>query len=261
LEYLKKGEHIMLLLLSPAKTLDFSGVGRLEGLTQPRFEQQTEDLVAVLKGMSAEELSRLMDISAKLASENVGRYKDFVKQVEKACIRAFKGDVYVGLQASGFDEGDMAFAQASVRILSGLYGLLRPLDGIRPYRLEMGTQMSVGGNKNLYTYWGDRVTKLIDSDVVEYGHKAIINLASEEYFGVVKPSLLSVPIYKMTFKDGLAKGDLKVISFFAKKARGMMTRFAIKNRLCEVGDLRQFEEGGYGYDETLSTEFEYVFVR
>jgi cytoplasmic iron level regulating protein YaaA (DUF328/UPF0246 family) len=202
-----------------------------------------------------------MDISAKLASENVGRYKDFVKQVEKACIRAFKGDVYVVCRQVVLTRGIWLLRRQVCVFYRGCMGCLRPLDGIRPYRLEMGTQMSVGGNKNLYAYWGDRVTKLIDSDVVEYGHSAIINLASEEYFGVVKPSQLSVPIYKMTFKDGLAKGDLKVISFFAKKARGMMTRFAIKNRLCEVGDLRQFEEGGYGYDETLSTEFEYVFVR
>lgn len=253
----------MIVLLSPAKSLDFKPA-QVTTHTLPRFLKQSQELVKVMRQHSAAELRQLMDISAAIADLNVQRYKQFsfpfTSQNSKAAILAFKGDVYQGLQVEDLNEQDLAFAQRHVRILSGLYGLLRPMDLIQPYRLEMGTKLRFKSYDDLYDYWGDQLTQTINHDLAEVKGKIILNLASQEYFAAVKPALLQGRLITIKFLE-LRDDEYKFISFNAKKARGIMCRYIIRNRISKAEDLYAFREKGYRHHPELSSEDEWVFVK
>lgn len=254
----------MLLLLSPAKTLDYSDP-KTELHDQPRLLSDSQPLIDILKDKSESELMELMKISEDLATLNRERYEDFETPFDlsnaKQSILAFKGDVYVGLGAEDFSEEDLQFAQGQIRILSGLYGLLRPLDLMQPYRLEMGTKLQNKRGKNLYEYWGARITELLNADLNANGQdKSVINLASREYFSAVKPGKLAGKLYQIDFKEH--RGDqYKIIAVYAKKARGMMARFAVKNRIASPEGLKSFDMDGYSFNSELSEPQHFVFTR
>lgn len=253
----------MLLLISPAKTLNFDPTD-LKKKSKPRFLSESQALIDILKKKSPANIKKLMSVSDKIAELNVERYHSFktpfnLKNAKQAVL-AFRGDVYIGLEADSFDEADLEFAQQHLRILSGLYGLLKPLDLMQPYRLEMGTALSNGHGKNLYTFWGDKITETINKDVKSSKSKAVINLASKEYFSAVKPKLLKADLYNIQFKEE-RNGKFKIISFSAKKARGMMAQFVIKNKLTNPEDLIGFDMDGYCYNEELSSERDMVFTK
>ncbi|WP_296700734.1 peroxide stress protein YaaA, partial [Algoriphagus sp.] len=218
-------------------------------------------LVRLMKKKSANEISGLMDISDSLATLNKERYKTFQKEYNfensKQALLAFKGDVYTKIDVDQYDESDFEFAQEHLRILSGLYGLLKPLDLIQPYRLEMGTKLENRKGKNLYEFWDKKIAKAINK--VAQG-ETIVNLASQEYFKAVDQKSLKSPLVTIHFKE-YKDDSYKVIGFFAKQARGMMTNFAIKNRITEPQDLKSFNQEGYEYSENLSSETDWVFVR
>ncbi len=254
----------MLLLLSPAKTLDFSEPAT-ELYEQPRMLQDSKALVKILRKQSESDLMELMNISEDLATINRERYQDFETPFDlsnaKQSLLAFKGDVYVGLGAEDFSQADLQFAQQQLRILSGLYGVLRPLDLMQPYRLEMGTKLKNERGKNLYEYWGDRITSLLNEDLNANGQdKSVVNLASKEYFSAVDPELLEGRLYQIDFKEH-RDGKYKIIAVYAKKARGMMARYAVKNRVAAPEGLKGFNEGGYAFNEALSSEQHFVFTR
>ncbi len=253
----------MLLLVSPAKTLDFEPA-ELQEHSQPRLLEKSEALADLLSEKSQEELMDLMSISEDLAELNRKRYEQFhtpfTLDNAKQAVLAFKGDVYAGMEADSFTAEELQFAQDHLRILSGLYGLLRPLDLMQPYRLEMGTRMENHRGKNLYEFWGDDITDLINHDLQETSAKAVINLASKEYFSAVQPGRLKGELYDIQFKE-LRKDKYKVIAFYAKKARGMMCRYAIKNKLTEPEQLKSFDMDGYAYNEELSDGRTFVFTR
>lgn len=257
----------MLTLLSPAKTLDFEKEPVTTIHTQADLLENAEYLVKKLRKLSVAKIGKLMSISEKLAELNHQRYTNFqppfTLQNAKQAVLAFKGDVYIGLDAENFSEADFEFAQSHLRILSGLYGLLRPLDLIQPYRLEMGTRFKVTPAKdNLYKYWDTKITQKINETLETFPkeEQVLVNLASNEYFKAVKPKLLKGSILTPIFKD-FKNGQYKVISFFAKKARGSMTRFIIQNRITQVKDLKGFDTDGYSFHEGMSKEQEWVFVR
>jgi len=253
----------MLLLVSPAKTLDFSPTEN-KNFTQPRFMTESKNLVNVLRKKSAGDLKELMHISDKLADLNHGRYQDFKTPFDrvnaKQSILAFKGDVYTGLNVDDFTGDDLEFSQQCLRILSGLYGILRPMDLMQPYRLEMGTKLQNEKGKNLYEFWGDKITKILNKDLAAKDNKAVINLASQEYFKSVKLDELEGKLYNVHFKEE-RNGKLKIIAFSAKKARGMMCRYIIKNRIKTVEGMKAFAEDNYLFNDELSTETEYYFTR
>lgn len=253
----------MIAIVSPAKRLDFETP--YEGQTsQPRFAKQTEALAKVMKTKQADQLRSLMGISQQLADLNVRRFQQFEAEPQppkaKPAAFAFQGDVYQGLAANDFDEQDRAFAQAHFRILSGLYGLLRPLDLIQPYRLEMGTDLPVAEAKNLYEFWGDQIADLLMQDLDQQGDQLLINLASAEYFKAVKPKKLHCQVIQVDFQE-LKNGQYKVIAIHAKKARGMMARFMIKNRIRQLDDLKAFDMAGYRFDPEVSKANKLVFRR
>lgn len=256
-------KQVMLLLVSPAKTLDF-GAAEVKQYSQPRLLEKSETLADLLREKSEQDLMDLMNISGDLAELNRKRYEQFhtpfTLENAKQAVLAFKGDVYAGMQADSFSSEELEFAQGHLRILSGLYGLLRPLDLMQPYRLEMGTRMQNPNGKNLYEFWGEDITDLINHDLQETGAKAVVNLASKEYFSAVQPGRLNGKCYDIEFKE-LRKGKYKVIAFYAKKARGMMCRYAIKNHLSEPDQLRGFDMDGYSFNEELSGDNTYVFTR
>ncbi|MCG8328212.1 MAG: peroxide stress protein YaaA [Chitinophagales bacterium] len=253
----------MILLVSPAKTLDFSERHGRDN-TQPRLLEQSQELVDILKVKSTNSLKKLMNISETLADLNYQRYQEyhtpFNTENAKQAVLAFKGDVYTGLGAEDFNEEDLDFAQDHFRILSGLYGLLRPKDLIQPYRLEMGTKLKSKKGKNLYEYWGDKITNLLNEDLRATGGKYVINLASIEYFSAVQPDQLEAELYDIQFKEK-RNGKYKIISFFAKKARGMMSRYAIVNRISHPSELKAFDEDNYEFNEELSEGNTFVFTR
>lgn len=254
----------MLALISPAKTLDFETPPTTEFSSQPQFLQDSEQLIKVARKHAPHQLSSLMGISDKLGQLNFDRFakwhRPFNSDNAKQALLAFKGDVYTGLAAENFGEREFEFAQQHLRILSGLYGLLRPMDLIQPYRLEMGTSLSNPKGDNLYQFWGARITEALNRDLASLAQPVIVNLASNEYFRSVQPAKLDAPVITPVFKDW--KNDrYKIISFYAKKARGMMSAFMIRERLSRAEDLKQFTEGGYRYDAALSTEGEWVFTR
>ena len=254
----------MLIVISPAKTLDFTTPSSLKNPTQPQFLARSEQLIETLRGFDPEQLSELMSISPKLGElnwhYNLNWSRPFTRKNAKAAILAFRGDVYRGLDADSFTTADLNYAQKHLRILSGLYGLLRPLDLIQPYRLEMGTALKnrVGGN--LYAYWGDDITQALNDDLRQSTEPVLINLASEEYFKAVRPKILAGTVITPHFKERKDNG-YKVVSFFAKKARGMMSAYILKNRIREPSAIKRFTMDGYRYNESLSQVADWVFTR
>ncbi len=224
------------------------------------FEKESTVLIKDLKKLKSIELQKLMKVSPKIAELNTERFNNwklpFTSENAKAAIFAFKGDVYTGLDAESLSKKEIEFAQAHLSILSGLYGLLRPLDLMQAYRLEMGTKYGTSKGKDLYEFWADKITHEINSRE----EKTILNLASNEYFKAVNKKKLKAEIISPIFKDE-KNGVLKVISFFAKKARGMMTRFIIQNHITNVEEIKNFNLGGYAFNESLSTDKEWVFTR
>jgi uncharacterized protein len=253
----------MLALISPAKKQDFSPNTTNLSHSQPLFGKQTQELMATLRNMHEDGLIELMKVSPKLAKLNVQRFKAFSKahSIESArqAALAFQGDTYVGLDAQSMSLEDWSFANDHLAILSGLYGFLRPLDLIQAHRLEMGTRLETSHGKNLYTFWADAPTKQINIATQSQNSPWVINLASQEYFKVVRQELLHAPLLTPVFKEN-RDGQLKVIGIKAKKARGMMARFIIKNRLLEPEKLKTFNAGGYHFRNDLSNEQEWVFV-
>jgi len=254
----------MLILLSPAKTLDMETPARVSNLSQPGFMDDSAKLVTSLKRYRKRKLGELMNISESLAETNVERFESWQPPFDadnaKPAIQAFRGDVYIGLDADTLKKRDLEFAQNHLRILSGLYGVLRPLDLMQAYRLEMGTALKTRRGKNLYEFWGDRITNSLNDELNEMKKPAVVNLASNEYFKSVKPAKLQAPLLSPVFKDE-KNGDYKIISFFAKKARGSMARFLIQSRSKEVEAVKDYAELGYRYSAKLSSEGQPVFLR
>jgi uncharacterized protein len=259
----------MLVLISPAKTLDFTTSSPIKRFSQPDFLAETEKLVKQLRRLSPTEISALMKISDKLGELNAERFDAWQPAFEdtnaKQALLAFQGDVYQGMAADSFQSEDFDFAQEHLRILSGLYGVLRPLDLIQPYRLEMGTKLAhtklqdLSAN-TLYDFWADKLTRSLNQQLAQLNQNIIVNLASNEYFTAIKPKLLQGEVITPMFKDW-KNGQYKIISFYAKKARGMMASYIIKNRIQDPEKLKGFAEAGYGYNEELSKEKNLVFTR
>ena len=254
----------MLLLISPAKTLDFDTSAPTTEFTQADFLKQSKQLISELRVLSPQNISALMNISDKLGELNFDRFAKwktpFKTTNAKQALFAFQGDVYMGMQANTFSADDIEFAQQHLRILSGLYGLLRPLDLIQAYRLEMGTGFTNSLGKNLYEFWGDSITKKLNKQLKELNSSTVINLASHEYFSAVKPKLLNAKIITPIFKD--KKNDhYKIISFFAKKARGMMSAYIIQHRISDANLIKRFSTGGYSFNPDMSNDSEWVFTR
>ena len=254
----------MLIVLSPAKRLDFTEPVPSLRVTQPDFQGETETLIELLKTYTPRRLRNLMNISADLATLNHERFaawhSPFTSDNAKPAVLAFKGDVYLGLQAETYSKPDLNWAQKHLRILSGLHGVLRPLDLMQPYRLEMGTGLKNPRGKNLYDFWGDRVTDALNEALAKQRSKLLVNLASKEYFGVVQPERLAGKLIDVTFKDQ-KNGKYKIISFFAKKARGTMASYIVKNRVSDLEGLTGFNDDGYYYVPDQSSEHELVFYR
>lgn len=252
----------MKIVISPAKSLDLESTIPTQNFSQPQFIGQAEKLSNELKKKSPKSLGELMSISQKLSELNWQRNQDwkvpFTNENARQAVFAFKGDVYIGLDAYSIPENKLDQLNDKLRILSGLYGLLKPLDFIQPYRLEMGTKLKVGRKDNLYQFWDTQVTDALNSEMLK--DEVLVNLASNEYYKVIKPKLINGPIITPQFKD-YKNGKLKIISFFAKKARGMMVRYIIDNNIENSEALKGFDYGGYGYSEELSTDKEFVFVR
>ena len=254
----------MLAIISPAKTLDFESAVKNFPVSQPYFTDYSEQLIEVCRKLSPQDLSSLMSISDKLAGLNAARFAEWTKihneNNSRAALFAFKGDVYTGLDADSLSKDDVAFAQSHLRMLSGLYGLLKPLDLMQPYRLEMGTKLANPKGKDLYAFWGNVITQAVQQAIDEQGDNVLINLASDEYYKSVKENQLKAKIIKPVFLDNKS-GKYKVISFYAKKARGLMCRYLIQNRLTDIEQLKEFDLGGYWFDSASSTETEFVFKR
>lgn len=253
----------MIYLLSPAKTLDYKSEAPSVRATMPRFLEHSAELAAIMKKLKPADLEKLMGISSKLAELNAERFDDwradYSKPEARQAILAFKGDVYQGLAVDVWGKADFAEAQKSIRILSGLYGILRPLDLMLPYRLEMGKKVSTERGTNLYHFWGNLLTESLNKDL-KGDNDAVINLASNEYFSAVKTKELKSPVITPVFKDW--KNDkYKIISFYAKKARGLMAAWAIQKKITKPADLKKFKVAGYSYDKTLSDETNWVFTR
>ena len=252
----------MLIVLSPAKSLDLDSPPTTATRTTPRFIDRAAELIQVLKPYSPAQVGALMAISDQLAVLNVTRYADWHPEHARArqALMSFDGDVYTGLDARTLDAAGLDYVQERVRILSGLYGLLRPLDGMHPYRLEMGTRLANPRGKDLYAFWGETITAALNEDLAAANATALVNLASEEYFKSVKPKLLDAPVIAPVFEDW-KNGKYKIISFFAKRARGMMARYAADNAITDPQQLKEFDVDGYAYDAGVSTEKEWVFRR
>ncbi len=253
----------MIVLLSPAKTLDYS-TSTMGTHTAPRLLKDSRKLVKVLKKKTAEDIKKLMKVSDNIANLNVERYRQFKTPFTitnaKQSLLAFKGDVYQGLDVDSFDEVDHEFAQAHLRILSGLYGILRPMDLMQPYRLEMGTKLKSDRYKNLYEFWDNRITKLINDDLKATEGDAIINLASKEYFHSVKTDLLKGQLIHIHFRE--KRGDqFKVIAFNAKKARGAMSKQIVKYKIIDPTHLKSLEVNGYIFREDMSDSTNYTFIK
>lgn len=254
----------MLMVISPAKTLDYQTPPATARYTHPEHLDHAQDLIALLRDLTPAQIAELMQLSDKLAGLNAARFAswtpDFSPDNAKQALLAFKGDVYTGLHAEDFDDADFAFAQQHLRMLSGLYGVLRPLDLMQPYRLEMGTKLANPRGKDLYAFWGGRISAWLDQALAEQGDRVLLNLASNEYFSAVKRKALNARIIDTEFRD-LKNGQYKIISFYAKKARGLMARHVIKQRLREPDALKDFDCQGYRYSAQHSTADKLVFLR
>lgn len=252
----------MKLVLSPAKSLDFESKIPISQNTEARFLKQSERLNRLLKKKSARSLSKLMSISANLGQLNYQRNQDwqlpFTNENARPAIYAFSGEVYRGLDAYNIPEDKVNTLQNTVRIISGLYGLLKPIDLIQPYRLEMGTKFPVGKNKNLYEFWRKTITESLNSELEE--DELFLNLASNEYFKAIDSKALKVPVVTASFKD-FKNGEYKMIMTFAKQARGFMARYIIDTNAKTIDDVKAFNYQGYNFSEPMSTENELVFIR
>ncbi len=252
----------MLIVLSPAKSLDLDTPPTTDRHTTPQFIDRAAELIRVLKDYSPAEVGALMSISDPLAVLNVTRYAGWRPDHSEArqAAMSFDGDVYTGLDARSLKPKGLDYLQEHVRILSGLYGVLRPLDRMHPYRLEMGTKLANPRGKDLYAFWGETVTGALNDAIAANGATALVNLASEEYFKSVKPKLLRVPVIVPVFEDW-KNGKYKIISFFAKRARGMMARYAAEKGILDPQKLKKFDVDGYAFDKAASSEKEWVFRR
>ena len=262
--YLTSETRAMLFVLSPAKKLDYDSALNVQTHTQPLFVKEAAALIKVLKVRSAAEVGELMDLSPALAKLNVDRYAawkpSFNQSNSRQAILAFNGDVYEGLEASTLKSKDLEWAQEHVAILSGLYGVLRPLDLMQPYRLEMGTKLDNPGGTNLYQFWAKTIAPYLNERLAKDKAPIIVNLASEEYFKSVDSKQLKARVIQCVFQDG--KGAAwKVVSFHAKRARGLMARFAIENRITKPEGLKKFDAEGYAFAADVSTEDKLVFRR
>lgn len=254
----------MLMLLSPAKTQDFDSSYHAPTHTKPTLWKHGKLLLGELQKQKTKDLEKLMGVSEKIASLNHDRFQNFAAsftvKTSKPCVHAFRGDVYRGLDAATLSEEELAYAQDHLRILSGLYGLLKPLDLIQPYRLEMKTKMKNERGKDLYTFWGDLLTKELNKALKDRPHKVVLNLASNEYFNALQPKDFNAPTVSPAFKE-YKNGNYKILSMFAKVARGTMARWVIQNGIENPKDLKKFKEDGYKYNKDLSTEAQPVFTR
>jgi len=254
----------MLMVISPAKTLDYETPPVTPRYTQPEHLDHAQDLIALLRDFSPAQIAELMHLSDKLAGLNAARFGSwtpaFTPENAKQALLAFKGDVYTGLDAERFDEADFDFAQRHLRMLSGLYGVLRPLDLMQPYRLEMGTKLANPRGKDLYAFWGERISGWLNDALAAQGDDVLLNLASNEYFGAVKRNALKARVIDTEFRD-LKNDQYKIISFYAKKARGLMARYVIRERLTDLHGLKDFNDQGYRYSVERSTADKLVFLR
>jgi cytoplasmic iron level regulating protein YaaA (DUF328/UPF0246 family) len=254
----------MLILLSPAKSLDYDAPLLTKKATQPRLAAHSGELINELKALSPEAVGELMHISPKLAELNHARYQNyqptFTANNSRQAILAFTGDVYQGMALAEWSTDDFAAAQQQIRILSGLYGVLRPLDRMQPYRLEMSTKFKNARGNNLYQFWGSTITELLNKDLQASGSDFVVNLASNEYFSSVKPKELKGQLITPVFKDA-KNGTYKIISFYAKKARGMMADFIVRNQVQTVDGLRAFSSSGYQFNAEASDGKTLVFLR
>jgi len=254
----------MLIVVSPAKTLDYTTPPKTRKFTLPDYLDDSAELIHRMREFSSLDISELMKVSTKIADLNFDRFeawnKKFTEKNAKQAVLAFKGDVYTGLDAESFTAKDFSFAQKHFRMLSGLYGLLRPLDLMQAYRLEMGTKLSTDRGKNLYEFWGDEVTEGLNFQLKKINSKYLINLASNEYFKVVKPKVLKGEIITPAFKE-LKNGDYKMIGVYAKKARGLLSRYIIQNQLSDIEDIKSFDVEGYKFNKKVSKGNNWVFTR
>ncbi len=254
----------MLILISPAKTLDTEKQSFTAKYSQPQFLDEAQSLIGELQNFSPDGLSKLMKISPKLADLNWTRFKEwklpFTPQNSKQALFCFKGDVYTGLEASSLQTDEIDFANKHLRILSGLYGILRPLDLMQAYRLEMGIPLKSAKRKNLYDFWGNNITNNVNKTLAKGNIKYLINLASNEYYKAIDPKNVNAEIITPVFKE-FKNGKYKFLSVFGKRARGLMTRFIIQNKLTDPQQMKLFDMEGYYYNENLSGETEWVFTR
>ncbi|MCY4044616.1 MAG: peroxide stress protein YaaA [Cellvibrionales bacterium] len=254
----------MLMLISPAKSLDFESTFDEVIHSTPDFLEDSEILIQQLRELSPQDVGRLMKISDKLADLNFGRFLNwqppFSLDNAKQAVLAFQGDVYQGLQAETFTAKQAEFAQGHLRILSGLYGLLRPYDLIQPYRLEMGTKFKNNLGKDLYAFWGNKLTDVLNEELVHHKSPTVVNLASNEYFKSINKKQLKAELVTPVFKD-YKNGQYKIISFYAKKARGLMAAYAIKKNITNAEKLKQFDVDGYQFSQNDSSDKEWVFLR
>lgn len=253
----------MLLLISPAKNMEMSERS-FDTQTKPIFQKQANTLVKKLQHLKQHELEGMMHISKNLAKLNHERYMNWQKTPKptatKQALLYFQGMVFIGIDANSLSKKDLENAQKQVRILSGLYGVLRPLDGVQAYRLEMGTKWQTADFKNLYDFWKDSITQELNKSIKEHNHQFVVNLASQEYFKSVHPKQLKAPVITPTFKDNRGKG-YQTMAVYAKKARGLMTRFIIQNQITSPQDLQAFDSEGYFYNAELSKANQPVFTR
>ena len=254
----------MLLVISPAKTLDYDTQPKTKTFTLPDYLDDSQILIDRARDWSALDIAELMQVSMKIADLNFERFEawhtPFTPENAKQAVLAFKGDVYTGLDAESFKAADFKFAQKHLRILSGLYGLLRPLDLMQPYRMEMGRKVDTERGKNLYEFWGSEITEGINKQLKKLKSPYLINLASNEYFKAVKPKLLDGEIITPEFKDW-KNGQYKMMGVYAKKARGQLSRFVIQNQLTEPEAMKEFNVDGYGFNEEMSSGSKWVFTR
>jgi cytoplasmic iron level regulating protein YaaA (DUF328/UPF0246 family) len=254
----------MLITLSPSKGQDFEEPSLSKKYSKPADLKDSELLVKELRKVKSKELQEMMAVSENIAKLNVERYKTFqtpfTTKNAKQAIFAFKGDVYGGLDLTTFDENDFSYAQDHLRILSGLYGCLRPLDLIQPYRLEMKTRLKNARGDNLYQFWDDRITKSLNKELKKQQEPVLVNLASNEYFKSVKPKLLEGRLLNINFKE-TKDGKTRVVAIFAKRARGMMADYIIRNRIEDPEDLKKFKLGGYRFNKSLSDDKQWTFER
>ena len=260
----------MIIVLSPAKSLDYDTPAHIETHTIPDFVDDAAELIDGLRRLSPQQIGTLMSISDPLARLNFQRYADwsqhFSQTNAKQAVLAFNGDVYEGFDAKSLTHADLDYAQQHVRVLSGLYGVLRPLDLLQPYRLEMGTRFENARGKDLYAFWGERITHALNAQLehnqgkAKKGARVLVNCASNEYFKAVKPKTLTAPIITPVFEDWKG-GRYKIISFHAKRARGLMARYIVENRIAEPGALKDFAIEDYAFDAAASNDSTYVYRR